>query len=92
MLKSFLNYLFYGFMLAVIVALYINSKTLSQMSNFEFIKVLLVGSLIITPIMSLLIYVINFAGIPLVKDFIEGSLLRKILIILIVITLVKMRF
>ncbi|WP_432663377.1 hypothetical protein R9X47_22700 [Wukongibacter baidiensis] len=91
-MKNFFRNLLYGYMLAIIVAAFININILSQISNIEFLKVMLVGSLVITPIMCLLIYAIKFAGIPLVNDFIEGSIFNKILILAIVITLITMKF
>lgn len=81
-----------GFLLSLIAGIVINMKTASQMESIEYIKVLLVGSAIMTPLIALLIYAIKFAGIPLVKDFIDGNAFERILIIVIVVSLFYVKF
>lgn len=81
-----------GFLLAIVAAIAINMETASNMGTIEYAKVMMIGTAVMTPLLALLVYAIKFAGIPLVKDFIEGNAFERILIIVIVVSLFYVKF
>jgi len=80
-----------GFLGAVIFGIFSCVRG-GQTETIEMIKIITVGSLWLTPIIALFFYSIQFAGISLVNDFINGDVFERVLIIAIITSLIYVKF
>lgn len=89
MMKIFSKHTCNGFLLAFTVS--IITVDIQQSFTYTLRDVVAMG-VILGPIMTFLFYSIKFAGMPLIKDFIEGNIWTKVLIISIIISAVIVKF
>ena len=78
--------------LALTIVILITQGSLQRMDTFEFIRVLVAGTVVMIPLVALMFFAIKHAGMPLLRDFIEGTTFERILIIVILISLFYVKF
>lgn len=71
--------------MATVVLVTLNSA--HSMETVEYVIALVFGMAVMIPFMALLVYSIQHAGIPLLKDFIDGDTFERILIFVILVSL-----
>lgn len=80
-----------GFLCAIVISIttfYQNGDAIT----FQFFKDSSLGIIILTPLLAMLFYAIQHAGIPLLKDFMNGGMFDRVLILLIMLFLIYTKF
>lgn len=79
-----------GFLISVLFGIY-NVGNSGQTEIIEMLKIIGFTSMWLGPMFALFIYVIQFAGIPLINNFIKGDFFERLLILAIVLTFIALK-
>ncbi len=87
-----MRHIIIGFILTSMFSIYVILTNEPEPTLFGTLKLYVISTVFITPLTAILSYTIEFAGIPLFRDFVKGDIKEKLLIVAIVIILVYIKF